>query len=251
MILNHLWQSTMFAVVVALLSLFFRQNSARVRYFLWTAASFKFLVPFSLITSVGSYLGLRHSPGIKGPLFVVIGQAVQPFGIDSTVVSMAATRSQRDIALMIVWISGAAFVFLRWWISWKKARTVLSESEQRQSGREFQILTGLAGNSVAIALSGRAVDPGVFGLLRPVVLLSERTSHMLDDAEFEAVIAHELCHVRRHDNVVIALHKIVEGVFWFHPLVWWLGAQLVIERERVCDEAVLWRGIVPRIYAEA
>jgi bla regulator protein BlaR1 len=66
----------------------------------------------------------------------------------------------------------------------------------------------------------------------------------------EAIITHELCHVRRRDNLTAAVHMLVEAVFWFHPLVWWVGARLVDERERACDEEVLARGSDPQIYAE-
>lgn len=73
----------------------------------------------------------------------------------------------------------------------------------------------------------------------------------LTDAQLESVIAHELCHVRRHDNLAAALHMLVEAVFWFHPLVWWIGARLVDERERACDEEVVRLGSDPQIYAES
>jgi len=65
------------------------------------------------------------------------------------------------------------------------------------------------------------------------------------------VLAHELCHVRRRDNLTAAIHMVVEAVFWFHPLVWWIGARLVEERERACDEEVLSLGQEPRDYADA
>jgi len=65
----------------------------------------------------------------------------------------------------------------------------------------------------------------------------------------EAIFAHELCHVRRRDNLAAAIHMLVEAIFWFHPLVWWLGARLVAERERACDEEVLQSGRDPQVYA--
>jgi TonB family protein len=67
----------------------------------------------------------------------------------------------------------------------------------------------------------------------------------------EAILAHEVQHVRRRDNLAAAMHMFVEAIFWFHPLVWWLGARLVEERERACDEAVLRLGNPPEIYAES
>ena len=67
----------------------------------------------------------------------------------------------------------------------------------------------------------------------------------------EAILAHELMHVRRHDNLTAALHMLVEAVFWFHPLVWWMERRMVEERERACDEAVIQLGGQPEAYAES
>jgi uncharacterized protein (TIGR03435 family) len=57
--------------------------------------------------------------------------------------------------------------------------------------------------------------------------------------------------VRRHDNLIIALHNIVEAIFWFHPLVWWIRARLIEEQESACDQEVLRSGVNPLVYAEA
>src|SRR6185437_3734760 len=70
-------------------------------------------------------------------------------------------------------------------------------------------------------------------------------------AQMDAILAHELCHVRRRDNLTAAMHMIVQAIFWFHPLVWWLGTHLTEERERACDEEVLRLGGQPQVYAAA
>src|SRR5207249_5075322 len=93
--------------------------------------------------------------------------------------------------------------------------------------------------------------PGVVGLFRPILLLPASIEERLTMLQLDAVLAHELCHVRRRDNLTSAIHMIVEAIFWFHPLVWWIGARLVEERERACDEAVLSLGSEPHDYAEA
>jgi uncharacterized protein (TIGR03435 family) len=72
----------------------------------------------------------------------------------------------------------------------------------------------------------------------------------LTPAQLAAVISHELCHIRRRDNLTAVLHMTVETIFWFHPLVWWIGARLVDERERACDEHVLRTIDAPHVYAE-
>jgi len=59
-----------------------------------------------------------------------------------------------------------------------------------------------------------------------------------------------MCHVRRRDNLATAMYMLVESLFWFYPLVRWIGKQLINERERACDEEVLELGNEPLVYAE-
>jgi uncharacterized protein (TIGR03435 family) len=61
---------------------------------------------------------------------------------------------------------------------------------------------------------------------------------------------HEMCHVRRRDNLFAAVHMVVEAIFWFDPLVWWIGSRMVEERELACDEEVVRMGCEPADYVE-
>jgi len=94
------------------------------------------------------------------------------------------------------------------------------------------------------------MEPGVVGLWRPVLLVPSGIEDDLTPRQLSAVLTHELCHIRRRDNVTAAVHIIAEAMFWFYPLVWWIGARLVVERERACDEEVVSRLGEPRTYAE-
>jgi bla regulator protein BlaR1 len=100
-------------------------------------------------------------------------------------------------------------------------------------------------------LSRTSLEPGIFGIARPVLLWPEQISERLGEAHLEAILAHELWHVRRRDNLAAAIHMVVEAIFWFHPMVWWLGARLVEERERACDEEVLQLVGERQVYAES
>jgi len=128
-----------------------------------------------------------------------------------------------------------------------RRRTTRRCATQTQVGRPVP----QEGSACATVLrSSAALEPGIFGVFRPILLLPAGIADRLDDAQLEAIIAHELCHARRRDNLVAAIHMVIEAVFWFHPLVWWLGARLVDERERACDEEVLRLGSQPDDYAE-
>ena len=95
------------------------------------------------------------------------------------------------------------------------------------------------------------IEPGVFGVFRPVLLLPEGIAQRLTPDQLRAVVAHEMSHVRRRDNVANAIHMLAEALFWFHPLVWWIERRLLDEQERACDEEVLREGGDPQVYAES
>ncbi len=78
--------------------------------------------------------------------------------------------------------------------------------------------------------------PAVIGWLRPVVLLPLATVARLTTTQLEAVLAHELAHIRRHDAAINALQSLVETLLFFHPAVWWASRQLRIAREQCCDD---------------
>ncbi len=84
-----------------------------------------------------------------------------------------------------------------------------------------------------------------------MLLLPETLPNHLSQVETAAIIAHEACHLRRRDNLTAALHMVVEALFWFHPLVWWIGARMIAERERACDEAVVGAGHDRAVYARS
>ena len=86
---NHLWQSTVFAAAAGLLILALRRNRASVRYGIWLAASVKFLIPFSLLVSIGGAFGWRTAPAIGQPQFSFMLEEIgRPF-----VFSASATRA--------------------------------------------------------------------------------------------------------------------------------------------------------------
>jgi uncharacterized protein (TIGR03435 family) len=94
-------------------------------------------------------------------------------------------------------------------------------------------------------------EPGVFGIFSQILVLPAGIEDHLSEEQLQTVIAHEACHMRRRDNLTAAIHMLVEALFWFHPVVWWMGARLLEERERACDEEVLQLGNNPVVYAQS
>ena len=89
---------------------------------------------------------------------------------------------------------------------------------------------------VRVLASARAQVPMVIGMVRPVVLMPASLLTGLTLPQIEAILAHELAHVRRYDYAINLLQTVVETLFFFHPAVWWLSRRLRDEREQACDE---------------
>jgi uncharacterized protein (TIGR03435 family) len=246
---NHLWQSTLFALALGSLTLLFRNNSARVRYLLWLAASAKFLVPFAVLTVVGAQFpwAFRSAHAIEPSFFSMARQVAGPIAPLATssappMAEVTHAASYGDailIAIGVLWGVGTLAVAGHWFRRWLLIRRALGES--KETSLPFVI---------PVRSSSSQFEPAVVGVLYPVLLLPESMEHHLAPEEMDAVLAHERGHVAWRDNLAATVHMFVETLFWFHPLVWWIGRRIVDERERACDEQVLAEGHTPSRYAE-
>jgi TonB family protein len=246
---NHLWQSTLFAAMAGVLALILRKDHARVRYWVWLAASIKFLIPFSLLVAIGRRLA--WSPGSP----VANNRLHFAVEVISGVTPVVPGLVHLLPALVALWLCGFLAVLFVWYVQWGKMSSATRDAAALLVGREVESLRRMeriAGirKQIEIRLSRASVEPGIFGIVRPVLMWPEGISKRLEDAQLDAILAHEVRHVRRHDNLAAAVHMVVEAIFWFHPMVWWLGTRLVEERERACDEDVLELGSERQVYAE-
>ena len=124
---NHLWQSTLFAGVAAILALVLRKNRAQTRYLLWLSASVKFLVPFSLLVGVGSQFEWRSAAAVAPtlPLARAMEQISQPF---TPLRHAVITPSRVPLApkvLGVLWFCGFAGVLFVWCVRWQRIRAAL------------------------------------------------------------------------------------------------------------------------------
>ncbi len=240
---SHLWQSTVFAVVVALVTWSLRRNRARIRYWLWSVASYKFLLPFAWLVSIGHHFQGHAAPAILPLTFTAMVDRVSgPIFPAAFSPTEAASNHLPALVYLVwaVWAGGFLTITAGWSLEWLRIRGLVRVASPLHLGLPIR----------ALSTSAR-LEPGVFGVFRPVLLLPEGIAARLTQAQLETVLAHELCHVRRRDNLTAALHMLVESVFWFHPFVWWLGKRMVEEREHACDEEVLQAGSPSQVYAES
>jgi uncharacterized protein (TIGR03435 family) len=257
-LIDHLWQSTIFTLAAWALAMALRHNQARTRYSLWLLASAKFLVPFSIFVAAGERLQLRMGAPVAQPGFsTLVENFAQPFlvsasgsatsyglslAIAPTTTTITAGHHHPDwipVLLIAAWACGALLLLARWARSWRIIRAAA------HAASPIRMVSG-----VPVLVTPTKVEPGVFGIVHPVLLLPRGIMERLNASQMDAILAHELCHVRRRDNLTAALHMVVEVLFWFHPAVWLIRAKLLEERERACDEAVLASSREAVVYAE-
>lgn len=151
-------------------------------------------------------------------------------------------RPQRNdyfaAAVLAISACGTACFLSIWFLRSRRLGKVLEDAEPTHQGRVCNALQSM-GETIPLRCSRSIREPSVFGIFRHVLLWPNGLSERLDDEDVHAIVAHEVTHVRHRDNLIATIHMIVEAVFWFHPLVWWIERQIVLERENVCDECVV------------
>ncbi len=158
--------------------------------------------------------------------------------------------------LVGAWFAGAALFGVRLAAGWSLAcrmRSVDVCSAPLEWRQVFARLCGALGvrGPVELLISGRAVSPAVVGWLKPVVLLPVGTLAGMPVAQVEALLLHELAHIRRHDYLVNVLQCVCEAMLFYHPAVWWISREIRREREHCCDDITVAVTDDAITYAEA
>ena len=103
---------------------------------------------------------------------------------------------------------------------------------------------------VTICSSELVRTPAAIGFLKPAIIFPPWTLQDLSPTELNAVLLHELAHLRRWDDWTNLAQEIMRALFFFHPAFWWIGRGLALEREMACDDFVLASNSNPRAYAQ-
>ena len=249
-VLTHLWQSTLVAGAAwALCRLVLASNHPRVRFAVWLTASIKFLIPLALLVAAGRAVGPRDvlaaspSPALADPVWsadTVGAIATASSSTGATDIDMTALLT---LAVATIWALGTLGVVGSWIRGWRRVRVAALGATPAGRFKSIPVL-----ESQTMQRDG--LEPGLVGIWRQAILLPKGLDTSLSGDQLQAVLLHEWHHARWHDNLTAAGQMAVEAVFWFHPVVWWIGRRLIEERERACDQAVLEQA-PPAAYAEA
>jgi beta-lactamase regulating signal transducer with metallopeptidase domain len=246
-LLHFVWQGALIALLLAGALAMLRQAGSGVRYAASCAAML--LMP---IGAVATFLELRFAgtlPEHSAPRLLMTMRAgfpAQVHGMDAVASAGAVTDIATDIAawfpaLVWAWFAGVVALSIRsvggWAVAERFARRHTSRAEAVWEERLAALAARLSiSKPVRLAVSGLAQVPAVVGWLRPVVLVPASVFTGLTAEQIDALLAHELAHVRRHDYLINLLQTAAETLFFYHPAVWWVSRKIREERENCCDD---------------
>jgi TonB family protein len=243
------WNSLYAAVAfcgVALLLYAWKRAPAAVAHVCWWLVFVRLLLPvdLGLPFSIGSLMPERE--GVSGPV-VLVGYSSGTealSGGDGQPAVAGQSRMGLPVVLSSTWAMGALMVLS--WLAWRRRRfTVLLRSARAVDDRVvLDILSACIGElglrrSVRLVHGEGTVSPFTVGVLRPVIWIPTSILERFDPALLRCLIAHELVHVARLDDLFIRLQLVLHSLFFFHPLVWFAGSRIDRSREQACDEQVV------------
>lgn len=143
--------------------------------------------------------------------------------------------------VVAIWFVGAMVFWVRMLGGWILTERLRSRLVRRASGEWQQSLDRLktrlrVSRPVQLLVSSLVQAPVVVGWLRPAVLAPVGALAGLPADQVEALLLHELAHIRRQDYLVNLLQGVIEAILFYHPAVWWISGHIRVERELCCDD---------------
>lgn len=242
-LVHSIWQLLLVAGVLWLALKLARKASPALTYGMAVVA---LLLSFVATLATFSYLWTR----LDGILILTGDPVISSPSMDwEGFLAQVIFWTEQNLSLLVnFWFFGAILFLFRLFAQLTEVRN-LRKNSQSFGNLEIQTLTDRLVNSlgirrkIEIRTTERAHSPVTFGVLTPVILLPAALIFQLSPAHLEAVIAHELAHVRRNDYLSNLLLSTLEVLFFFHPCYWWMSQTVKELRENAADELALKAGI--------
>ena len=231
-LLHFLWQGAVIALLYTLLRSLTRAPQTRYAAACLSLAAMT-LAPLATLLSISP-----AAPAVAGGA----AAGIAPSLLRSATTPIAPSPWEQAIPwIVMAWFAGAAAFSIRLAGGWFSA-TRLRAAGASPAPPEWQQALGRliarmrVTRPVRLLVSTMVDNPTVIGWLRPVILTPAGLLAGLPPEQVEALLLHELAHIRRHDFLINFLQGVAESVLFYHPAVWWISRQIRIEREHCCDD---------------
>jgi bla regulator protein blaR1 len=246
-LLHAVWQGIAIAALVGTILFLLRHKSSQSRYAVGIAGLLA-----QVLASAGTFLVYFQTTPASSTLarslvssraFVPQAAVYQATNLPWHTQALWFLQTHLD-SIVVCWLVGASVLLVRLVGSWVYVQQLKSEGIsltephlQTVFGRIVKSLN--IAKTVQLFESVRVSVPMVVGFIKPVVLLPVGLATGLTTKQIEAILAHELAHVKRYDYLINLLQSVVEVVYFFHPALWWLSARVRTEREHCCDDVAV------------
>ena len=257
-LVHFVWQGAALAALAAVMLRCLRRRTAAVRYLAACAALAAMVAaPVATLSLVPPAPVAAHrdageaGPGPE-PMAAVVSAQPAADALAAPVLPRDASWAARLASaiepvlppVVLAWLIGALGVSVWYAGGWVWVRRLIWKRAQPAAERWRQAAADLGrrmrvSRPVRILESAAVRVPTLVGCLRPVILLPASVLTGLAPEQIEALLAHELAHVRRWDYLVNLGQTVAEALFFYHPAVWWLSRRIRVEREQCCDDAVV------------
>ena len=258
-LIDFLWQGALVGLLLWVALAVLRQRSAAVRYAV-SCAALALLVALPVITIVTLWSwSMQSAAPAAAPVTAGAPAATMPqtmltiWLVPETPRIMWLERAQ--LWALPIWSAGVLLFSIR--LAWGYRHSyALRGGEPSTDAHLLSTVNAMAerigvARPVRVLVSSLADGPAAVGWLRPVLLFPPAAAMGLTPQQLEAIIAHELAHVKRHDYLVNLIQVVAETVFFYHPVVWWTSKQIRAERELCCDDIAVRASGDPIDYARA
>jgi bla regulator protein BlaR1 len=248
-LVHSLWQGILLAAITGLIIIFTRKASAAMRYNLLITA----MVLFAVGVSVTFATQFKAAPGVAISQSLKVTQINQPIAAAQPVAVNVEAGSFKEMladyvnnhhnTIVLIWFLIICAKSIQLAIGlWGVQRLKHTQATVNAywTERVQQLADNLAiKQSIALLESALAKVPMVIGNLKPVILMPIGLLTALSTDEVEAILVHELAHIKRRDYLVNLLQSLMEIVFFFNPAVLWVSQLIKTERENCCDDLAL------------
>ena len=256
-LVDFLWQGALVGVLLWLTLIVLRNRSANVRYIVSCVAllvlcSLPLVTIVALLsTTTSTPLAPLASPAQLAPLTPPASLAPPASLLPQTMLQIWFVPDAPRIAwldsvqgwALPAWSLGVVLLSIRLGLAYGHSfalerDAILPDDDAVNAVQRLAASIGIRRGVRVLETSGTD-GPCVVGWLRPAILLPPAAVMGLSPQQLEAVLAHELAHIKRHDYLVNVAQVVAETLFFYHPVVWWLSKQIRVERELCCDDVAV------------
>lgn len=248
-LVHFVWQGTVVAFVAALILRLCRRRAASLRYVMACGAMGAMLLGVmataALVEPPAHARVTRETARTATDGRVDVFLPIQRHEALSPATVPTAQRVEMLLPWIVsAWLCGVILLLARAGAGWCRVRR-LHQLALASIGSNWQGIGNRIASRLGLASVIRIVElphvdvPLVVGCLRPIVVLPIAAMAQLNAAQVEAILAHEIAHVRRHDYLVNLMQTLAETLLFYHPGVWWLSGRIREEREHCCDDVAV------------